>query len=247
MADFKCKYCGNSLHPEEGQTFIICPRCDETTRFVWQDDSKKTRLLEEANDLRFRCLFDRAQHLYDVIIQEFPNEADAYWGYILCEYGVEFQEEARTGKRVPTLHRISQKSMLLDPYYQKVLEYASPAEKKDYQRIAGELERIRMRFIELSQNEENQYEIFISFKQTDDRTGRETIDCSRAENLYYKLKDLGYRVFFSKVTLAGRGGDDYEPIIYTALINSKIMLVVGSSGENLEAPWCATNGAVFWT
>lgn len=237
MADFKCKYCGNRLHPEEGQTLITCSRCDETTRIVLTNNVKKKRLLEEADELRFSCLFDRAMQRYETVIQEYPKDADAYWGYVLCIYGVEFQDDARSGKRLPTLHRISSRSILQDPYYQKAIEYANPIDANDYKRIAEELERIRNRFIELSQKEENVYDIFISFKQTDDRYHRETVDCSKAENLYHKLKDMGYRVFFSKVTLANRGGDDYEPIIYTALETSKVMVVIGSSRENLEAPW----------
>lgn len=237
MSEFKCKYCGNSLHPEEGQTLIRCSRCDETTRIVTIDDAKKYRLLQEANELRIGCLFDRAMQRYESIIQEYPNDSDAYWGYVLCVYGVEFQDDVRTGKRLPTLHRISNRSILKDPYYKRAVEYANPIDAADYERIANELEHIRQRFIELSQKEENIYDIFISFKQTDDDTHKETVDCSKAENLYHKLHEMGYNVFFSKISLANRGGDDYEPIIYTALDTAKVMLVIGSSRENLEAPW----------
>ena len=97
MADFKCKYCGNRLHPEEGQTLITCSRCDETTRIVLTNNVKKKRLLEEADELRFSCLFDRAMQRYETVIQEYPKDADAYWGYVLCIYGVEFQDDARSG------------------------------------------------------------------------------------------------------------------------------------------------------
>lgn len=245
MAKFKCKYCGNSLHPQEGQTMITCGRCDEVTRIFTVDEEKKQRLLEDAADLRIRCLFDRAKTKYENVIQEYPNEGEAYWGYVLCSYGVEFQLDSRTGKYLPTLHRISQRSVLQDPYYQKALEKVNPLEAEDYKRIALELDRIRKRFLELSQKEENRYDIFISFKQTDDGTRRETVDCSKAENVYHKLKEMGYRVFFSKITLADRGGEDYEPIIYTALEASKVMLVIGSRKEYLEAPWVQNEWSRF--
>lgn len=245
MAKFKCKYCGNSLHPQEGQTMITCGRCDEVTRIFTADEEKKQRLLEDAADLRIRCLFDRAKTKYENVIQEYPNEGEAYWGYVLCSYGVEFQLDSRTGKYLPTLHRISQRSVLQDPYYQKALEKANPLEAEDYKRIALELDRIRKRFLELSQKEENRYDIFISFKQTDDGTRRETVDCSKAENVYHKLKEMGYRVFFSKITLADRGGEDYEPIIYTALEASKVMLVIGSRKEYMEAPWVQNEWSRF--
>ena len=78
------------------------------------------------------------------------------------------------------------KCILQDLYYQKALEYANPIDAQDYRRIASELERIRKRFLELSQKEENHYDVFISFKQTDEDTHRETIDSSKAENIYHK-------------------------------------------------------------
>lgn len=245
MAALKCKYCGNALHPQEGQTMITCGRCDRQTVIFTADEKKKQRLLEDAADLRMRCLFDRAKSKYENVIQEYPKEGEAYWGYVLCNYGVEFQLDSRTGKYLPTLHRISQRSVLQDPYYQKALENANPLEAEEYTVVALELDRIRKRFLELSQKEENRYDIFISFKQTDDETRHETVDCSKAENIYHKLKEMGYRVFFSKITLADRGGDDYEPIIYTALEASKVMLVIGSRKEYLEAPWVRNEWSRF--
>lgn len=245
MATLKCKYCGNALHPQEGQTMITCGRCDRQTVIFTADEKKKQRLLEDAADLRMRCLFDRAKSKYENVIQEYPKEGEAYWGYVLCNYGVEFQLDSRTGKYLPTLHRISQRSVLQDPYYQKALENANPLEADEYTVVALELDRIRKRFLELSQKEENRYDIFISFKQTDDETRHETVDCSKAENIYHKLKEMGYRVFFSKITLADRGGDDYEPIIYTALEASKVMLVIGSRKEYLEAPWVRNEWSRF--
>ena len=245
MSTFKCKYCGNSLHPEEGQTMVTCERCDEVTRIYTVDNEKKYRMMTEAAELRLHCLFDRAKRRYEAVIEEYPEEGEAYWGYVLCAYGIEFQQDARSGKYLPTLHRISQKSILQDLYYQKALEYANPIDAQDYRRIASELERIRKRFLELSQKEENHYDVFISFKQTDEDTHRETIDSSKAENIYHKLKEKGYRVFFSKITLANRGGEDYEPIIYMALETSKVMLVLGSQKEYLEAPWVRNEWSRF--
>ena len=68
MSTFKCKYCGNSLHPEEGQTMVTCERCDEVTRIYTVDNEKKYRMMTEAAELRLHCLFDRAKRpLYYII------------------------------------------------------------------------------------------------------------------------------------------------------------------------------------
>ena len=47
----------------------------------------------------------------------------------------------------------------------------------------------------------------------------------------------GYKVFFSRITLEDKLGTEYEPYIYSALKSSKVMLVVGTSKENLESVW----------
>ena len=70
MSTFKCKYCGNSLHPEEGQTMVTCERCDEVTRIYTVDNEKKYRMMTEAAELRLHCLFDRAKRRYEAVIEE---------------------------------------------------------------------------------------------------------------------------------------------------------------------------------
>jgi hypothetical protein len=47
----------------------------------------------------------------------------------------------------------------------------------------------------------------------------------------------GYRVFFSRESLEGKGGEKYEPYIYAALSTAKVMLVYGSKPEYINATW----------
>ncbi len=43
--------------------------------------------------------FDKAQDLYEKIVSANPNEAEAYWGIVLCKYGIEYVEDPITKKR----------------------------------------------------------------------------------------------------------------------------------------------------
>ena len=47
-------------------------------------------------------------------------------------------------------------------------------------------------------------------------------------NCIFIFRGLGYRVFFSPVSLNGISGEEYEPYIYNALNTATVMLVYGS-------------------
>ena len=51
-------------------------------------DEKKINLFTRANSLRFKREFDAAEGIYQSLVSEFPEEAEAYWGLYLCRYGI---------------------------------------------------------------------------------------------------------------------------------------------------------------
>ena len=51
------------------------------------------------------------------------------------------------------------------------------------------------------------------------------------------LTQAGYRVFYSRITLQGRAGEDFEALIYTALRSAQAMLLVACSMENANSLW----------
>ena len=89
MAVFKCKMCGGELNINENTNVCECEFCGTKQTIPSADDEKKTNLFNRANALRMGNEFDRAISVYESIVNEFPNEAEAYWGMLLCEYGIE--------------------------------------------------------------------------------------------------------------------------------------------------------------
>ena len=53
-------------------------------------------LFNRANTLRIKSEFDKAEKLYEKILQVKSDEAEAYWGLILCKYGIEYVEDPAT-------------------------------------------------------------------------------------------------------------------------------------------------------
>ena len=92
MPIFKCKMCGGLLDISEGMTVCECEYCGTTQTIPAPDNEKKINLFTRANRLRFKCEFDAAEGIYQSLVSEFPEEAEAYWGLCLCRYGIEYVE-----------------------------------------------------------------------------------------------------------------------------------------------------------
>ena len=78
--------------------------------------------------------------------------------------------------------------------------------------------------------------MFICYKETDDN-GQRTRDSQWAQDVYYGLTDAGYKVFFSRITLEDKLGQQYEPYIFAALNSAWVMVVIGSKPEYFNAVW----------
>ncbi len=235
MAIIKCKMCGGDLNVEENSQIAVCEYCGTQQTVPKQDNEKKLTLFARANRLRFACEFDKAAGVYESIVAEFPEEAEAYWGLVLCKYGIEYVDDPATGKKVPTCHRSSFDSVLEDANFELVMEYSDVVTRKLYREEAKAIEELRRGIIEVSSREEP-YDIFICYKETDEN-GQRTLDSVLAQDLYDALTEKGYRVFFSRITLEDKLGQEYEPYIFAALNSARVMLAVGTDYEYFNAPW----------
>ncbi|MBM6679763.1 TIR domain-containing protein [Pseudoflavonifractor capillosus] len=243
MAIIKCKMCGGDLEITEGVTVAECEYCGTKQTVPSADSEKKTSLFLRANKLRFDCDFDRAANIYDSIITDFPAEPEAYWGLLLCKYGIEYVDDPATGKKVPTCHRSSYESVLEDENLEKVMEYADAVARRVYRDEAKAIEDIRKGILEVS-GKEPPYDIFICYKETDE-SGERTVDSVLAQDVYDALTEKGYRVFFSRITLEDKLGTQYEPYIFAALNSAKIMLVFGTDYEYFNAVWVKNEWSRF--
>ena len=235
MAIYKCKMCGGDIHPQEGTRLITCEYCGTTQTVCQIDDSRIANLFNRANEQRINNEFDKAEALYESIINENPQEAEAYWGKLLCKYGIEYVDDPLTGKKIPTCHRTIYDSIYDDPDYQRAINNSDSVAEKQYHEEAKEIDRLQKKILEVAAKEDP-YDVFICYKETDD-AGERTKDSVYAEDLYNALTDKGYRVFFSRITLESKLGTEYEPVIFAALQSAKVMLVVGTKYDYLNSVW----------
>ena len=235
MAIIKCKMCGGDLALTEGSSLAKCEYCQSVQTVPNVETEKKLVLFTRANRLRAACEFDKAFGVYEAIVAEFSEEAEAYWGLVLCKYGIEYVDDPATGKKVPTCHRSSYNSVMDDSDFEQVMENADAAARKVYREEAKQIEELRKGILEVSKNEEP-YDIFICYKETAE-DGQRTLDSVLAQDVYDALTDKGYRVFFSRITLEDKLGQEYEPYIFAALNSAKVMLAFGTDYEYFNAVW----------
>ncbi len=243
MALLKCKMCGGDLEIIEGSTVCICEYCGTKQTVPTLDNEKKIALFTRANRLRLGSEFDKAYSIYESILIDYPEEAEAYWGLVLCKYGIEYVDDPKTATKVPTCHRSSFESIFDDSNFELAIEYADATARAVYREEAKAIEEIRKGIIEISSHEEP-YDIFICYKETDEG-GSRTIDSVIAQDVYDALVSKGYRVFFARITLEDKLGKEYEPYIFSALHSSKVMLVFGTDYEYFNAVWVKNEWSRF--
>ena len=196
-------------------------------------------------DLRNSQLKDDAlrQQLYEKIIQADTTQSEAYWGLILCKYGIEYVDDPVTYKKIPTCHRASYNSIIADDDYKSAIENADMSQRAIYEEQAKEIDRIQKDILSLAQKEET-YDVFICYKETD-ADGKRTQDSVIANDIYYQLTNEGFKVFYAAITLEGKLGSAYEPIIFAALNSAKVMLSIGTKPEYFNAVWVKNEWSRF--
>ncbi len=231
---FKCKMCGGDIE-QVSEHIGKCLFCKSTMTLPNSDNEKIVNLYNRANDLRMSNEFDKAYGVYESILDIDNEQIEAHWGLLLCRYGVEYVDDPKTKKKIPTCHRTIPSSIFSDNDYKKVIKKAYGDALELYQKEAEKLDNIQKEILKISLHEQP-YDIFICYKETDEQEER-TIDSVMAQDIYDKLIEKGYKVFFARMTLEGKLGTEYEPYIYSALTSSKVMLVVGTEEKNFNAVW----------
>lgn len=243
MAVLKCKMCGGTLRTTDSVNVCVCEYCGTAQTLPKVRDDINFNLFNRANDLRSGREFDKAQEIYEKIIQNCPDDSEAYWGMVLCKYGIEYVTDPKTGRRLPTCHRTQTDSVLMDMDYKSAVNYAEPARRNLYVIEAEEIDRIQRRILDIARSEEA-FDVFICYKQTDE-AGNRTPDSVIANDIYFQLKQAGIKAFYSAITLEDKLGSEYEPYIYSALSSARVMLVVGTKPEYFQSVWLRNEWSRF--
>lgn len=242
MLVFRCPVCGGELEIDEKMHIGKCQYCDSTVA-IPQNFEKIGNLFNRANFLRQSNQFDKAMGVYEEILKEDNENSAAHFGLVLCNYGIEYVQDPKTQEMIPVCHRTKESSILQDPEYLKALECADAVTKEIYIQDTERIDKILKKIINASRNQE-QFDVFISYKE-ENEVGERTEESLIAQDIWRELNKLGYKCFFARKTLENKLGEEFEPIIFSALNSSRVMLVVGCSVANFQSVWVKNEWSRF--
>ena len=219
----------------------------ETNRIIkgFQDQWETARikelssLYEQAGNFQHDREFEKAGEYYRQIVVKGGEDAEVYWRLLLCHYCVEYQKDGN-GQLIPIILNPD----LTDPSEMSIrTDLKKHARDQYWDYYSSELNRIDRILDKYRQiRHQVQYDVFISVKQNLD--GRFTKDSDVATDLYDYLTGKGLRVFNSRRTVIP-AGQEYEPYIISALISSRVLIVVGTCAENMNAQWVRNEWSRF--
>ena len=248
-----CQNCQDIL-VEEKPGYWVCPSCGsvfaETVKpfpvpdgFDENAGKDSTAMLNMAERSLAQGDYDEAFYAYQTYLENHPESAEAYWGKVLSHFGIRYETEKTAAGEIrrPTLNRMDSRSILQNADYLKAIEYADEKQKAAYEKDAKYIAEVQSRYAKMANAAalEKSYDVFISYKATDDQSGQATEDSRIASEIYERLSSLGnLNVFYARVTLnEERAGLAYEPFIYAALNTAKVMILVGTKPEYLTSTW----------
>ena len=231
----KCKMCGGDMELSADKRTGTCEYCGSTMTLPKVDDDQRAAAFNRGNHFRRIGEFDKALSVYESIVREDDKDAEAHWCCALCRFGIEYVKDPASGEYLPTCHRVSFDSFLEDVDYQAALEHADVVARRQYEQDAERIAQVQRGILSISQKE-RPFDVFICYKESDEH-GNRTVDSTLAQDIYYQLTEQGRRVFFARITLEERAGQEYEPYIFAALHSAKVMVVVGTRPEYLNAVW----------
>lgn len=227
-----CNNCGGDYEYRNGRW--ICRACGAYK--PEEISNEEVTLLYTAYQKLRQAEFVEAEQDFDDIIEKYPKNPNAYWGRLMAKYGIKYERDF-DGRMIPTCYSTSIESILSASDYKKALEYSNGETRAYYQSQAEYVERVRREWVEKA-SKEKPYDIFICYKDSDYANGIDrTEDSIAAQDLYTFLTDLGYRVFYSHVSLRDKVGEKYEPYIFNALSTARVMIVYGSKPEYITSTW----------
>ena len=235
--------CGGNIELTADKTFGTCEFCGSTMTLPKIDDDQRAAAFNRGNHFRRIGEFDKALAVYERIVREDDTDAEAHWCCALCRFGIEYVEDPATYEYLPTCHRASFDSFLEDIDYLAAVEHSEGITKRQYQKDGAKIAEVQRGILATSQNAEP-YDVFICYKESD-ADGNRTRDSLLAQDIYYQLTEQGRKVFFARITLEDVAGTQYEPYIFAALNSAKVMIVVGTKAEYLNAVWVKNEWSRF--
>ena len=130
MAIIKCKMCGGDIELSADKTYGVCEFCGSTMTLPKVDDEQRAAAFNRGNHFRRIGEFDKALTVYESLVRDNEDDAEAHWCCALCRFGIEYVKDPASGEYIPTCHRASLDSFLEDVDTKAAIEHADAVARR---------------------------------------------------------------------------------------------------------------------
>lgn len=198
-----------------------CVSCGATVHHPKADEKK----LNRANYLRAQFDFERASLFASEVIEENPEDPEAYWNHLLCTYGVKYLKSNST--RIPVCHINTSKIEPLTACtdYKSALYYSELEAQAEYT-AAGKAICESIEIANAIYANPIKYDAMVCSKEFDNPD-----DDFQAEKIYQRLQSLEMNVFYAPATLKDMDETEKAAHLMSAVENSRVIIMCFNSVE----------------
>ena len=210
-----CKICGGTINADESGKAGVCPHCGLRIMYPRSDIKKLNRI----NYLRNIFRFDEGLAIAKELISANPDDSEAYWAALLCEYGVQYVREGTTRLAVCRKDISALPALKESEHYKHAMYYLTEEHHTDYDNLASQLED-SISITRTILNQDKKYDVFIL-----SRDGISVDDDLDGDKIYLRFTaNLGFSVFYAPEMLKEMDAVERAAHIIYGLKNSRIMI-----------------------
>lgn len=256
MNQLRCPNCNNNQSDSLQKTAdgrLVCVLCGAVVSMPKNEQSDQhSRIVYGYEHIR-AFEFKSAMETFEGVIKDYPESVDGYWGYLQAYYGIVYVKGYGENLPKPTFcYAVEQEKIEINkhPHYQKILELVKDSKQKAIFEQRMKVLTADFQFVKRQVNLKEKYDVFICAKISPlpttktvlmDHDEKRTMDWQVATELYNQLtapasgKEKPLKVFFSDRSIDG--GIEYDKQIWSAMLRSRHILVVGTDNAHLESTW----------
>ncbi len=221
-----CGICGGDVTPDETGAVGKCAGCGNSLIYPKSDIKKLNRITYLRNTFRF----DEAKALAEKLVEDNPDDSEAYWTLMLCQYGIQYVREGSSRFPVCRKDITALPALAESESYKRALYYATEDTQAGFTALAGSLEDT----ISITRNimtQEKEYDVFVLSRE--DATVDNDLDGDRVFLRF--TENLNFSVFYAPETLKDMDSVEKAAQIVYALKHSRIMLPMFSTFEDCHS------------
>lgn len=146
MAKFCCKVCGQQIDQIDGAVIATCTSCGSRQVLPISLSEEYLKCYFELIVLQQSGQFEESEELFEHLILEGGVDAALHWLGVLIDYRAVYKAEGN-GKYTIVCEKANEISVLENDGFQKVLNYASPAQRGIFEKDGIILESSRLELL----------------------------------------------------------------------------------------------------